>query len=29
MSPCAFENTTGCDATSTMSACLVIAQNGW
>ncbi len=28
MSPCAFENATGCDATATMSACFVIAQNG-
>jgi len=28
MMPCALEKRTGCDATSTMSACLVIAQNG-
>ena len=26
--PCSLENRTGCDATSRMSACLVIAQNG-
>ena len=28
MSPCSFENRVGCDATSRMSACFVMAQNG-
>ena len=27
--PCSFEKRTGCAAMSVMSACLVIAQNGW